>query len=175
MVAARRNGGQLPALNATARSVPLTDYVAPLGSRIMMLKVDTEGHEVRVLSSARALLQGRGIDYILWELTPSKWITAGIKSEAGIRTLGALFDSGSGYETIIVAGSGHRPRACAYAKGICGVRGELPASVLRKLPADKSLPKRSASYVPSVAAFVNATIAIKWPMATNLLSIRTGP
>ena len=87
-----------------------------------MLKIDTEGHEVRVLRSARALLARRAFPYILWELTPEKWRKAGISVNEGVLSLAKTIDA-AGYSTFV---GGERYGlyriVCRDAPGVCSSR-----------------------------------------------------
>jgi hypothetical protein len=54
------------------RLVPLTSLLAPT-SEIYVLKVDTEGHELRVLQGALPFFEQRSIRHAFVEFTPELW------------------------------------------------------------------------------------------------------
>ena len=119
---------------------------------ITLLKIDTQGHEVRVLQSARPLLQQSLIKNMLWELTVSQWKDANVTLSEGLRTLEEVFDTEPRrYFTFFI---GTSRGACAPVSGVCGTRGEIPEGVKKRLPK-----MHTNAFIPvlSVSRFANTT------------------
>ena len=167
------------ATSAAARAVPLPQLLRPSANDpIMFMKLDTEGGEIRVLSSVATLLRARRVRAILWELSPRKWDAAGITLEAGMATLGSLFDEGRRYESFVVAQRSHRPAGCVvpetYGRMLCAKRGSHPKSIADQFPPWLRMP--FIHLRNGTASFVNAT----WHheanfLGRNILSLAVGP
>ena len=140
-----------------------------------MLKIDTEGHEVRVLRSARALLARRAFPYILWELTPEKWRKAGISVDEGVLSLAETIDA-AGYSTFV---GGERYGlyriVCRDAPGVCSSRPMRPDK--RRLVAHFASEARPYVHLArGASAFANASWfafsrGLRMSAGMNLLSV----
>ena len=148
-----------------ARAAPLTEvlrWASENGSDIMMLKIDTEGHEVRVLASAIPLFKRGTINVVLWELTPSKWAQANVSRAFGLETLSSIFSQRHYYSFF----SG-RASFCDHHKKVAACQHVRSTSF--------TLP-RGAVYIPDVGELADAMLATKWEPAENIFSLRVrGP
>ena len=150
--------------NATtqAQAYPLTEVLQWAGQgthdAIMMVKIDAEGHEVRILSSMRHLLRHQKIDIVLWELTPSKWLNANVTRAHGIATLNAMFSQS--YHSFFSS----RPAFCD--------RHGLTTDVCQfaRHPSPIAIPS-GARYIASVADLADAMLSSNWTAAENVFSV----
>ena len=164
-----KDGRQSRTANSSAsRFVDLKPLSSSKTPRITMLKIDTEGHEIRVLASAEPLLRRRIVRYMLWELTPNKWHVANTSPAAGLSLLRSLFQDSS-YETVTFMEPGRRRAACRV-PGVCAERGVLTEGLKRRLPL-KHFDASNLMQVFDVAAYANATLAAGDSYAVNLLSV----
>ena len=153
------------AQTALAKAVPLHRLLQAAGEaqreRIMMLKIDTEGHEVRVLSSARHLIERRAVHAVLWELTPAKWARAGVSLADGVAVLRSLF-SAPRYHSYFSS----RPAFCDHHRAHPTCR--LVSSPIA-LP--RGLDPRTAVYIPNVGTLADAMHRSNWSAAENIFSV----
>ena len=78
----------------SAQLYPLTEFISP--QEIMMMKVDTEGNEKRVLQGAMEFFRRNNIRHAIVEVTPGFgfWENSGILREEVIDTLTLLIEHG---------------------------------------------------------------------------------
>ena len=134
---------------------------------VFLLKMDTEGHEPRVLRSGRPLFHAHKIRRMLWELSPAKWARANVSRDDGLRAIADVVD-GAGYVTVgrKPAGGGWLP-ACHADPRVCS--RTPPRSLEERLAAAGTTSNEALGrllgrlhgffFMPlGAAAFANATL-----------------
>ena len=185
------NAGAGTLATASVPSYSLDSLVAARGAgrgpRLVMLKIDTEGHEVRVLRSARTLLNRRAFPYILWELTPEKWHKSGIGIDEGVLSLAESIDA-AGYSTFVGGerygiSYGMYRKICRDTPGICSSRPKYPETTApdqRRLVAPFASAARPYVHLTrGASAFANASWSafsrgLRISAGMNLLSVAVG-